>query len=41
MSKVYTKDEVADHCSEESMWIIIKGKVYDVTDFGSSKQKQN
>lgn len=30
---VYTEQEVASHCSAESLWLIIEDKVYDVTQF--------
>ena len=31
--KTFTKEEVAKHASEESCWIIIENKVYDVTNW--------
>ena len=31
--KIYTKEEVAKHNSEESCWLIADGIVYDVTDW--------
>ena len=31
--KILTGPEVAKHNSRESCWIIVHGKVYDVTDF--------
>lgn len=31
--KEYTAAEVAEHSSEDSCWIILHGKVYDVTTF--------
>ena len=33
MAKTFTKEEVAKHSSEESCWIIINKKVYDVTNW--------
>jgi len=30
---MYTEDEVSYHCDPNSCWIIIDGKVYDVTEF--------
>lgn len=27
----FTREEVAEHCTEESCWLIAHGKVYDVT----------
>lgn len=29
----FTAQEVAKHCTPESLWIILKGKVYDVTPY--------
>ena len=31
--KQYTWEEVKEHRSSESLWIVVDGKVYDVTDF--------
>ncbi|KAI0833116.1 acyl-CoA dehydrogenase NM domain-like protein [Hypoxylon sp. FL0890] len=33
MSKTFTRDEVAKHNTEDSLWFVIDSKVYDVTDF--------
>lgn len=33
MSRTYTGKEIAEHSSRESCWIIVHGKVYDVTEF--------
>ncbi|CDF34669.1 unnamed protein product [Chondrus crispus] len=33
MVKTYTKEEVQEHNSEESAWIIVDGKVYDATPY--------
>ncbi|KAF3058460.1 Very long-chain specific acyl-CoA dehydrogenase, mitochondrial [Daldinia childiae] len=33
MSKTFTKDEVAKHNTEDSVWFVIDSKVYDVSDF--------
>jgi len=33
MTKLYTNEEVAQHNTESSMWIIVHDKVYDVTNF--------
>jgi len=30
---VFTKEEVAEHCSLDSLWMIIKGNVYDITEY--------
>lgn len=30
---VYTEQEVASHNTADSLWLIIEGKVYDVTEF--------
>jgi len=31
--RAYTAAEVAKHCTRESMWVIIDGKVYDLTEY--------
>lgn len=31
--KQYTLKDVASHCTEESCWMVINDRVYDVTDF--------
>uniref|UniRef100_A0AC34PYF6 Cytochrome b5 heme-binding domain-containing protein n=1 Tax=Panagrolaimus sp. JU765 TaxID=591449 RepID=A0AC34PYF6_9BILA len=31
--QVFTRDEIAKHNSEESLWIVINNKIYDVTKF--------
>lgn len=31
--KTFTPKEVAAHCSENDLWLIIKDKVYDFTDY--------
>ena len=33
MSKIYTMDEVAKHNTENDCWVVVNGKVLDVTDF--------
>ncbi|KAI1499837.1 acyl-CoA dehydrogenase/oxidase [Biscogniauxia marginata] len=33
MAKTYTRDEVAKHNTEDSVWFIVDSKVYDVTEF--------
>jgi len=30
---VFTKEEVAEHCTLDSLWMIIKGNVYDITEY--------
>lgn len=32
----YTKEQVAEHCSADDAWLIIDGKVYDITDYVDS-----
>lgn len=32
-SKIYSLEEVKEHTTAKSCWIIVHGKVYDVTDF--------
>ena len=29
----FTLDEVAEHASEESLWMVVRGKVYDLTEY--------
>ena len=31
--KKFTWEEVKEHRSSESLWIVVEGKVYDVTEF--------
>lgn len=31
--KTYSRDEVATHCTEGDLWIIVGKKVYDVSEF--------
>ncbi|CAD6886769.1 unnamed protein product [Tilletia controversa] len=33
MSKTFKADEVKKHQSEESVWVVVDGGVYDVTEF--------
>eukprot|EP00994_Dinema_validum_P005637 NODE_3812_length_520_cov_135.208068_g3244_i0.p3 GENE.NODE_3812_length_520_cov_135.208068_g3244_i0~~NODE_3812_length_520_cov_135.208068_g3244_i0.p3 ORF type:complete len:84 (+),score=16.72 NODE_3812_length_520_cov_135.208068_g3244_i0:54-305(+) len=33
MAKVYTWDEIAKHNKEKDAWMVLYGKVYDVTEF--------
>ena len=33
VSKRYTRKEIAKHNSRDDLWIIVKGKVYDVTTY--------
>ncbi|CAG8460677.1 12755_t:CDS:2 [Ambispora gerdemannii] len=33
MAKTFTVEEVAEHKNDDSLWIIVHGKVYDVTNF--------
>jgi cytochrome b involved in lipid metabolism/CDGSH-type Zn-finger protein len=30
---VFTKEEVSSHCTKDSLWMIIKDKVYDITEY--------
>ncbi|KAI8826786.1 putative cytochrome b5 [Fimicolochytrium jonesii] len=32
-AKTFTLEQVAEHKSDSSAWVIVKGKVYDVTSF--------
>jgi cytochrome b involved in lipid metabolism len=32
-SKRYTMEEVARHATKEDAWVVIEGKVYDITNF--------
>ncbi len=36
LGKTYTLEEVSQHASRESCWLVIEGKVYDVTGYISS-----
>ena len=31
--RVYTWDEISQHNTAESLWVVIEGQVYDVTQF--------
>lgn len=31
--RIYTEEQVASHCTSEDLWLIIKGKVYNLTDY--------
>jgi len=33
---IFTEEEVAEHCTKDSLWMIIKGNVYDITTYVSS-----
>ena len=33
ISKTYSLDEIAKHNNRDDLWIIVKGKVYDVTTY--------
>lgn len=33
MAETFTLEDVAAHNSEDSAWLVIRGKVYDVTKF--------
>lgn len=32
-TKVYTAEEIAKHTDRDDLWMVVKGKVYDVTKF--------
>lgn len=35
MDRIYTLEEVAKHNKPEDAWIVVKGRIYDVTKFAA------